>query len=115
MTALTRSPQAAIEAVNGSPKYVGAISATTSVATQALASGGGIYLLQTDADVFIHGATASNGTVKLDSGASETLTAAKGVKLIADKDWIFSSRPEDTHLAAICASGTATLKVFRLE
>lgn len=108
------SQQGLILRVNGSPAYQGAISATTSVATLALTKGG-MYLLHASGPVKFHGAIASNGTVELASGTQEVLTAAKGVDLQTDEKFVFTATGKETHLAAICASGTATLTVHRLK
>jgi hypothetical protein len=105
---------ATIEAVNGSPRYKGTISATSTVATLAVTAGR-MYLLQSDAAVYVHGATSAGGAITKADNTSTTLTAALGVKLAADEKAVVTLRGEEGYVAAITSTGSASVKVFELE
>lgn len=113
MSSLTRSTGNAIESVNGSPRYVGAISATTNVDSMAV-SRGTMYMLQPTSDVYVCGATADDTITKSD-GTTATLTTALGYFIEANEKYFLLTRMDETFIAAITGSGTSTLKIFIME
>lgn len=94
-------------ALNGVPTYLGTIAASTTSKTQATTAvpftipTGVLLLLVADAAVVF--------TV------GSSVTATTGIPLAATEKWTTALRQSSTGLAAITASGTANLLVFRLE
>ncbi len=113
MSSSTRSSQGAIESVNGSPRYVGAISATTNVDSLAV-SRGTTYMVQPSADVYVSAATADDVITKSD-GTTATLTTALGYFVEANEKYFITTRMDETFFSAITGSGTSTVKLFIME
>lgn len=113
MSSTTRSLHAAIEAVNGSPRYKATISATTSAAS-ANVSAGTMYLLQTDAAVYVHGGTSGTTVTKAD-GTTAVLTTGVGYLLEANEKYFLTTRMDETSIVAITGSGSASVKIFAME
>jgi hypothetical protein len=108
------SLNAILEKATGSPRYVGTISVTTVVATQAVASEG-VYMLCPDTDdICIAASTASAGTVTKSDGSTATLTAAIGVPIDNNEKFFLTTRSGETYIAAILASGSGNLKIFQM-
>lgn len=117
--------------INGVPTYVETVQSTGAAATStgyATSAGSGTtakglrLLLQPDAVCYIK--VGAVGDVGLDGIAVTAVTSANGMKIAADEKF-FLCLPEDnfprqgitglTKIQVISASGTANLKVFRLD
>jgi hypothetical protein len=103
-----------MERLNGSLRYVGTISTSTTVATQAIAVGK-VYLVQPDVASFCSPATTSAGAVLKQDGTTATLTSSLGKKLAADGEFYFVATGDDDYVACILASGTGAAKVWELQ
>lgn len=116
--------------INGVPTYVETVTSNGSAATssgKANAAGTGSakglrLLVQPDAACYIKvGATTETG---VDGAAVPTVTAANGLKLAADEKFFLCLTEDNfptqglvgmTKIQVISASGTANLKIFRLD
>ena len=108
--AATLSQAALLAALNGSPTYVGTISSSGSHADNAdgtpfdLPQGAVVMLVADAAGYFIPMATAAG-----------TVTTSNGVPLSASSPFYFRIRESKPFLRWISASGTAALRVFRMD
>ena len=99
-----------MRALNGSPKYLGRISATTSAKNNADATAfdipsGSLLLIYTSAAVNVLGS----------NSATEVVTATTGVPLAAAEKFYLLLKPDEKYLEAITPSSTANVDVWRLE
>jgi hypothetical protein len=108
-------------ALNGTPRYLGTIVATTTknnhdTATPFNNTGdalkGKLLLIQTDAACYIN-----FGTTNAITAVSSATTGAVSVKLNADERVIVRMDPESGYgwIAALAVSGTANIKVWDLK
>lgn len=108
----TMSLHELLEKASGSPRYVGTISLSTTVATLAVTAGE-VYMVQPDVDAFIAPSNSSGAITKSDN-TTATLTTALGRKVVADDVYYLILTDAESYLAGILASGTGSAKVWRL-
>lgn len=99
-----------IRGLNGSPVYLGRISATTSAKNNADTTAftipaGSLLLIIPSAAVKVLG----------DANATEDITTTNGVPLAASEKFYLLLRSDQAFLQAITASGTSDVDVWRLE
>jgi len=95
-----------IHALNGSPEYLGTISASSGAAVNSFTiPAGTLLMLQPTAA----------GYVLPGSANTVTVTALNGVKLDADEKFPLFLRTPEAFLAWLPVSGAADLKVWRLH
>lgn len=99
-----------MRALNGSPKYLGRISATTSAKNNADSTAftipkGSLLLIIPSAAVSVMGAAT----------ATETVTATTGVPLAANEKFYLLLGKSELYLEAITPSSTANVDVWRLQ
>lgn len=102
------SPAQTTVRLNGSPAYVGTITSGGTSSTTLSAGSltpGCCYVLEADAKCYFAAQTSSAGTV----------TTANGKQIAADGDFYVWLKSDQTHIAVISASGTANVKVFKME
>lgn len=96
-----------MQALNGTFTHLGTISATTTSGVNSFSiPAGSMVLIQVSAPVFI-----KPGTAATTVGAS----GSDGIKLDTDEKYVFTLGSSQTHIAAMTASGTSSVKVFRLS
>jgi hypothetical protein len=108
--AATLSHTALLGALNGSPTYVGTISSSGAHADNADGTPfdmpqGAVVMLVADAAGYFAPLTSAAGTV----------TTANGVPLAASSPFYFRVRESKAFLGWISATGTAALRVFRMD
>lgn len=99
-----------LEALNGSPQFLGVIVATTTknnadTAVPFTIPGGAVILIQSDTACYVRAATAATGTV----------TTANGVLIAANEKFTVCLHPEESWVAALAVAGTSNVKVFQLR
>jgi hypothetical protein len=99
-----------VRALNGSPAYLGTISATTSAKNNADTTAftipaGSLLLIVPSAAV----------KILADDNATEDITTANGVPLIAGEKFYLLMTSTQTHLQAITDSSTSDVKVWRVR
>lgn len=98
-------------ALNGSPTYLGKISATTSAKNNADATA---FDIPDSAKVLLLCASAAVKWLP-DTDATEDITTTNGVPLEAGKCWWLILKDTQRYLQAITDSGTSDLSVWRLD
>ena len=101
----TPSPAAAIHSINGSPKWVGAISASTSAAHLTVRAGKP-HIINCGAAAYFRAGT-SSGTVT-------TSSTNMGLPIEANKNTFFTTTETDVRVSVILSSGTTTCNVWEL-
>jgi hypothetical protein len=99
-----------VRALNGSPEYLGTISATTSAKNNADTTAftippGSLLLIIPVAAV----------KILPDTNATEDITTANGVPLIAGEKFYLLLKNNENHLQAITDSSTSDVKVWRIR
>ncbi len=99
-----------VRALNGSPEYLGEISATTSAKNNADTTAftipaGSLLLIIPVAAV----------KVLADTNATEDITVANGIPLIAGEKFYLLLRSDQNHLQAITDTSTSAVKVWRVR
>jgi hypothetical protein len=97
--------------LNGSPTYLGAISATTSAKNNADATA---FTIEPDQKILLLHATAA---VKVlgDTNATEDITVTNGLPIKADEKWVLILKSTQANVQAITDSSTSTVSFWSLD
>lgn len=99
-----------VRLLNGTPTYLGTITATTTKNNNSTASPftiplGQFVLVQCDAATYVLPGTTTGATV----------TTSNGVKIIADEKYYLMLTLDQAYLAALAVTGTVNCKVWRMD